>query len=132
MYGCIILGPIPQHLQKEYKIGKFVEADTAIAEGEGCMLGFYNNEGKISRVHAEVFSGVPVRSKNARIPVGTLVKTTEENPFVTDWSSEAKTSRKWGVEGSILVCHDSHGLCYEVRHPDGSVGYYDPTELELV
>lgn len=66
------------------------------------------------------------------IKPGTAVKTTSANPNVTGWTAEAATSRIWGVEGNVIAHHDSHGLCYDVKHPNGSVGTYDPTELEVV
>jgi hypothetical protein len=28
--------------------------------------------------------------------------------------------------------HDSHGLCYDVRHDDGTEGCYDPSEFEVI
>lgn len=65
-------------------------------------------------------------------PLGTLVKTTEENPEVADWTPEAAATRQWGVEGVVVHHHDSHGPSYEVQHPDGSIGHYDPSELEPV
>lgn len=66
------------------------------------------------------------------ISPGASVKTTQENSSVTDWTPKARTSRQWGVQGKIVTHHDSHGLSYEVRHPDGSIGHYDPTEIEVV
>jgi hypothetical protein len=62
---------------------------------------------------------------------GTPVKTTKENPTVTDWTPEVLASRQWGVNGEVVTHHDSHGLSYEVKHPDGSIGHYDPTEFEV-
>ena len=47
----------------------------------------------------------------------------------TDWTPEALRSRRFGVAGTIVDEHNSHGLCYEVQHLDGSIGYYDPREL---
>jgi hypothetical protein len=66
------------------------------------------------------------------ISPGTSVKTTQENRTITDWTSEAQASRQWGVRGEIVTHHDSHGLSYEVKHLDGSIGHYDPTEFEVV
>lgn len=66
------------------------------------------------------------------ISAGTRVKTLRENPNVSDWTPEALASRQWGVEGRVVTHHDSHGLSYEVRHPDGTIGHYDPTEIEAV
>lgn len=65
------------------------------------------------------------------ISAGTLVKTTSPNTPDSEWASEARANRKWGVQGRILTHHDSHGLCYEVKHSDGTVGAYDPSELEV-
>jgi len=65
------------------------------------------------------------------ISPGTLVKTTEDTGC-DDWTREALASRKWGVRGMVITHHDSHGLCYEVKHEDGTVGYYDPSEIEVV
>lgn len=63
----------------------------------------------------------------------TVVKTTEPNMEMRkEWTDEGWASRQWGVEGTIITHHDSHGLCYEVKHPDGTIGYYDPSELETI
>lgn len=67
-----------------------------------------------------------------RLSNGTKVKTLYAVTRDEDWSSEALKNRKWGVEGEVVSHHDSHGLCYEVRHPDGTIGCYDPTELEVL
>ena len=66
------------------------------------------------------------------ISAGTLVKTTSSNTPDSEWSPAVRVNRKWGVQGKVLTHHDSHGLCYEVRHSDGTVGTYDPSELEVV
>ena len=63
---------------------------------------------------------------------GTLVKTTSSKTPDSEWTAEARANRKWGVQGKVLTHHDSHGLCYEVRHSEGTVGAYDPSELEVV
>jgi len=31
----------------------------------------------------------------------------------------------------VVVFHDSHWLTYEVKHPDGTIGHYEPRELEV-
>jgi len=46
-----------------------------------------------------------------------------------DWDAEAIPHRKFSVLGTIIAHHDSHGLCYDVRHEDGTVGCYDSREL---
>lgn len=64
---------------------------------------------------------------------GTKVRTTEPNMALRDeWTEEGWANKKWGMEGNILTHHDSHGLCYDVKHSDGTVGCYDPSELEIV
>jgi len=63
---------------------------------------------------------------------GTKVRTTKPFWSGRDLIGEALASRKWGVKGTILKHHDSHGLCYEVQHEDGTVGHYDPSELEVL
>ena len=62
---------------------------------------------------------------------GARVVTTRANAAVTDWLPSAAASRQWGVRGEIIAHHDSHGLSYEVRHADGTIGHYDPTEIAI-
>ncbi len=63
---------------------------------------------------------------------GTAVKTTQEDVSKrSDWTAEAQADRKWGVRGTVTDYHDSHGLCYDVLHQDGSRGCYNPNELEI-
>lgn len=67
------------------------------------------------------------------ISPGTRVKTTQANESLRqEWTDEGWVSKKWGVQGTILTHHDSHGLCYDIRHDDGTEGCYDPSELEVV
>ncbi|MBI2674622.1 MAG: hypothetical protein HYX22_02705 [Candidatus Yanofskybacteria bacterium] len=67
------------------------------------------------------------------IDPGTRVMTTQPNLKIRDeWTDEGWASKKWGVRGTIIAHHDSHGLFYNVRHDDGTKGYYDPSELEIV
>ncbi len=67
------------------------------------------------------------------IAVGTVVNTIQPTQSKENgWTEEGLASRQWGVEGEIVGYHDSHGLHYDVKHPDGTLGYYDPTELEVV
>lgn len=63
---------------------------------------------------------------------GTRVKTVAVESPSTDWTEEGKRSRKFGITGSVITHHDSHGFCYDVRHDDGTDGCYDPEELELL
>lgn len=63
---------------------------------------------------------------------GTRVKTTSKKTADREWMPEALVARKWGVTGTIVMHHDSHGLCYDVRHDDGTEGCYDPGEFEIL
>lgn len=47
------------------------------------------------------------------------------------FTPEARLERKWGVRGRIIAHHNSHGLCYDVLHDDGTEACYDPDELAL-
>lgn len=63
---------------------------------------------------------------------GVKVSTTSAAPGAEEaYTEEAQVERRWGVSGKIINHHDSHDLCYEVEHDDGSVGLYDPTELRV-
>lgn len=63
---------------------------------------------------------------------GTIVKTTQPNMEMRrQWTKEAWLSKKWGVLGKILRHHNSHGLCYDVIHEDGTESCYDPSEFEV-
>jgi hypothetical protein len=60
------------------------------------------------------------------------VETARPETMSTDWTAEAKKARRWGVRGEIVAVKTGHGLCYEVRHDDGSLAFYEPRELRLV
>lgn len=63
---------------------------------------------------------------------GTNIQTTEPNLAERDrWTDEGWASKRWGVQGTMITHHDSHGLCYDVRHADGSKGCYDPSEFQV-
>jgi len=40
--------------------------------------------------------------------------------------------RRWGAKGTIKQYSNSHGLCFDVEHDDGVLGYYEPDELKLI
>jgi hypothetical protein len=61
--------------------------------------------------------------------IGDRVMTVKTQPTPHDFTSEALATRKWGVTGRIEMEHNSHGLCYRVRHSDNSEGYYTLFEL---
>ncbi len=56
-------------------------------------------------------------------------KVTTLHSKTDDWSFEAKQARKWGVNGTVTDLSNSHGLCYEIKHDDSSVAWYDPSEF---
>ena len=67
------------------------------------------------------------------ISPGTKVRTTQPNMALRkEWTDEGWESKEWGVQGVVIAHHDSHGLCYDVRHEHGTQGCYDPSELEIV
>lgn len=63
---------------------------------------------------------------------GTRVRTVAIPDAPTDWTEEAKVVRRFGVLGTIFHYHDSHGLCYDVRHDDGIEACYDSRELAVL
>lgn len=66
------------------------------------------------------------------LPRGTHVQTTKSDPDVANWTDGALRSRQWGVRGTIRDRFTGHGTCYSVEHEDGSIGYYDPSEFEVL
>ena len=63
----------------------------------------------------------------------TRVQTTKPNlELRSEWTDEGWAKKKWGVRGTVLAHHDSHGLCYDVLHDDGTEACYDPSEIEVV
>jgi len=64
-------------------------------------------------------------------PIGLEVRTVQPKVPTTGWTQEALHARRWNVTGIITARHDSHGLCYDVRHDDGTSGAYEPHELLL-
>ena len=63
---------------------------------------------------------------------GTRVRTLSGKSDI-HFTPEYQKARRWGVTGTIECHHDSHGLCYEVKHDDdGSIGAYEPTEFEII
>ncbi|MBT5808190.1 hypothetical protein HOI18_02840 [Candidatus Uhrbacteria bacterium] len=64
---------------------------------------------------------------------GTLVVTTEENKSLRgEWEEDTLKMRVWGIAGQIVGHSDSHGLCYDVEHTDGTRASYDSTEFDVV
>ena len=94
------------------------------------LLDFLQTHG-IKPATVALSGGFSTRTLQHLLP-GTRVQTTRANPTLRGWTREAAASRQWGVFGKIHTHHDSHGLSYEVEHPDGSIGHYDPSELEVL
>lgn len=63
---------------------------------------------------------------------GTRVRTISIPNPADDWMEEARAARRFGVLGTIIHHHDSHGLCYDVRHDDGTEGCYDSREMAVL
>lgn len=69
---------------------------------------------------------------NCALETGTEVKTTQADMSTRrDWTGMTWISRKWGIVGKILKVSNSHGLCYQVDHGDGTSGWYNPTEISV-
>ena len=49
-----------------------------------------------------------------------------------DWLDIAREARRWGIAGTVVRASDSHGLCYLVRHADGTEAWYDHDEVEAL
>lgn len=87
-------------------------------------------------IEIEVTAGYLASTAKAPYPPlspGRKVKTTRPNMALRkEWTDEGWRERKWNVQGTVVSHSDSHGLCYKVRHEDGTGGYYDPSELEIM
>jgi len=46
-----------------------------------------------------------------------------------DYTAEGQQLRRPGAVGEVIGHSDGHGLCWKVRHEDGSTAHYDPDEL---
>ena len=66
------------------------------------------------------------------IKPGTRVRTRKVEGLSNEWTEYANAQRQFGVEGVVGSHHDSHGLCYDVRHNDGTEAAYDPEELVVL
>jgi hypothetical protein len=61
---------------------------------------------------------------------GTTVETIKPEVESTDWAPEALKNRRWNVSGKVVGHSDSHGLCFEVEHEDGTKAWYERRELK--
>jgi len=55
--------------------------------------------------------------------------TVGELTTATDFSPDARRYARLGQRGVITNYSNSHGLCYQVRHDDGTAAWYEPEEL---
>lgn len=81
-------------------------------------------------IHDFLFGDKPTRPRTFQ--TGDRVKTRHTTNPPTDWTPEAARLRRFEVEGTVIQSHNGHGLCYSVRHENGTVGTYEPQELELL
>lgn len=58
--------------------------------------------------------------------------TTLNEALASTWSPIALASKKWDRKGRVVGGYDIDGLVYVVRHGDGSIGYYDPSEIKVI
>lgn len=68
-----------------------------------------------------------------RYEIGDFVSVADTLNDPDDYDMGAIKSRRPGARGRIHAVHDSHGLCYEVKHAgDQSIGYYEHHELSVL
>lgn len=63
---------------------------------------------------------------------GQKVRTKIIKKFNKTFLLSVQEKRKDGMLGVVIGHHDSHGLCFDVRHEDGTIGSYEPEELEII
>jgi hypothetical protein len=49
-----------------------------------------------------------------------------------EYVQAARAARRWGVKGTLKQYSNSHGLCFQVEHDDGTTGCYEADELKLI
>lgn len=81
----------------------WAEHDIEITETEG-------------RTFLAIGTGEPFSGKNMEFIDTVLIEGTVRHIY--DDTAEGKKARRWGVTGVIVGHHNSHGLCYDVRHDD--------------
>lgn len=64
------------------------------------------------------------------LSIGTRVITTQDAGS-TDWCDSTRANVRWGVPGTVVAVFRGHGLCYEVKHDDGTSAPYEPAEVTL-
>ena len=61
---------------------------------------------------------------------GTLVLTVKPEVMSTDWETDCLKHRRWDAYGFVVRHSSGHGLCYLVRHGDGTEAWYEERELK--
>jgi len=85
---------------------------------------------QLTRARPIIEANIERNGRPERIPIGTEVRTRiTKSCEASDWTQAAKDSRRHNATGEVSAVHDAHGLSYEVRHSDGTVGHYEPHEL---
>ena len=72
-----------------------------------------------------------MRDKWGRIVNGSRVVVEHDHSFDREYS-EGRPSAKKIALGLVLGHSDSHGLCYHVRHEDGTKCWYEPEEVKEI
>lgn len=63
--------------------------------------------------------------------VGTRVHVVQVRD-VRDYEPVARANCGVGKVGRVFTHSNSHGVCYGVRHEDGTTAWYEPDELEAL
>ncbi len=75
----------------------------------------------------------PKDKPQTRLAPGTRVRTVKPPSESKDWTPDSRLVRRWGVTGTVVDHHDSHGLYYEVLHDDDQrKAPYEPHELTVI
>ena len=71
--------------------------------------------------------------KTQTLPPGTKIYTTKpKSNEKADWTVDARSKRKWGISGTIIGDHNSHGLYYDILHDDKTEASYEPSEFVVI
>lgn len=70
----------------------------------------------------------PMSEDSSKVHYGKKVRVSAQLD-ARDYTPIGIQKRRPGATGIIVAHSDSHGLCFEVDHEDGSSGWYDPDEL---
>lgn len=103
-----------------------------MADDQQCPCGSaYNFSCKCSRAEIEAFAESKKKKKYPPLENGTRVGTVQVRT-IRGFTIKGNAKKRFGRSGLVADYSDSHGLCYEVVHKDGSRAWYDPLELEVI